>query len=132
MARAFHQTNKKYWYHGPHRQENHQYRAILFYTGRVHKLGETHDGPPLWTDGPRTRAGHYNNSAATIVQRKEIINIIDTPGHVDFNRRGWLPLRVLIALLLCSVPLVALSLNLKQFGVKLKIASLGLLCKQDG
>ena len=60
---------------------------ILFYTGRTHKIGETHDGASQmdWMAQEQER-GITITSAATFCQWKGYaINIIDTPGHVDFT-----------------------------------------------
>ena len=60
---------------------------ILFYTGRTHKLGETHEGAATmdWMEQEQER-GITITSAATTAQWKDTrINIIDTPGHVDFS-----------------------------------------------
>lgn len=70
---------------------------ILFYTGRVHKLGETHDGAATmdWMVQERERGITITSAATTAQWKGHRINIIDTPGHVDFTVEVERSLRVL-------------------------------------
>ncbi|NLT95317.1 MAG: elongation factor G [Clostridia bacterium] len=70
---------------------------ILFYTGRVHKLGETHDGSATmdWMVQEQERGITITSAATTAQWKGHRINIIDTPGHVDFTVEVERSLRVL-------------------------------------
>jgi len=70
---------------------------ILFYTGRVHKLGEVHEGTATmdWMFQEQERGITITSAATTAQWRGHRINIIDTPGHVDFTVEVERSLRVL-------------------------------------
>jgi elongation factor G len=70
---------------------------ILFYTGRVHKIGETHDGGATmdWMVQEQERGITITSAATTAQWKNHRINIIDTPGHVDFTVEVERSLRVL-------------------------------------
>ncbi|HYK54628.1 MAG TPA: elongation factor G [Candidatus Eremiobacteraceae bacterium] len=70
---------------------------ILFYTGRTHKLGEVHEGAATmdWMEQEQERGITITSAATTCVWRDTRINIIDTPGHVDFTVEVERSMRVL-------------------------------------
>src|SRR5437773_10729983 len=70
---------------------------ILFYTGVSHKIGEVHEGEAVmdWMEQERERGITITSAATTCFWKDTRINIIDTPGHIDFTVEVERSLRVL-------------------------------------
>jgi len=80
---------------------------ILFYTGRSYKIGETHEGAAVmdWMEQEKERGITITSAATTCIWEDHAINIIDTPGHVDFTVEVERSMRVLdgVVSLFCAV-----------------------------
>jgi elongation factor G len=70
---------------------------ILYYTGKTHKIGEVHDGAATmdWMVQEQERGVTITSAATTCFWKDHVIQIIDTPGHVDFTAEVERSLRVL-------------------------------------
>jgi elongation factor G len=80
---------------------------ILYYTGRTHKIGEVHEGAATmdWMEQEQERGITITSAATTAQWKDHTINLIDTPGHIDFNIEVKRSVRVLDGLIatFCSV-----------------------------
>ena len=94
---------------------------ILYYTGKSHKIGEVHDGAATmdWMEQEQERGITITSAATTCFWDDHRINIIDTPGHVDFTIEVERSLKVLDGAVCVFDGVLVLNLNQKQYGDKL-------------
>ena len=94
---------------------------ILFYTGVERKLGEVHEGQATmdWMEQEQERGITITSAATTCFWKGHRINIIDTPGHVDFTVEVERSLRVLDGAVAVFSAVNGIQHNQKQYGDKL-------------
>lgn len=94
---------------------------ILYYTGKSYKIGEVHDGNATmdWMAQEQERGITITSAATTCFWMDHRINIIDTPGHVDFTIEVERSLEFLMVQLRYLMALLVLNRKQKQFGGKL-------------
>ena len=70
---------------------------VLFYTKKIHRMGEVHDGTTVmdWMPQEQERGITITSAVTTVEWKGKIVHIIDTPGHVDFTMEVERSLRVL-------------------------------------
>lgn len=94
---------------------------VLYYTGKSYKIGEVHEGTATmdWMEQEQERGITITSAATTCFWNDHRINIIDTPGHVDFTIEVERSLRVLDGAVAVLTALLVLSHSLRLFGVRL-------------
>src|SRR3569832_2156342 len=93
---------------------------ILYYSGRTYKIGEVHEGAATmdWMEQEQERGITITAAATTCFWRAARINIIDTPGHVDFTIEVARSLRCWTAPSACSTPGTASSRSPRRCGAR--------------
>ena len=109
---------------------------ILFHTGKIHKIGETHDGASQmdWMDQEKERGITITSASTTAYWNKYRLNVIDTPGHVDFTIEVTRSLRVLdgaVALLDANAGVEPQTENVWRQATDMKVPRLVFVNKMD-
>lgn len=109
---------------------------LLFHTGKIHKIGETHDGAAQmdWMEQEKERGITITSAATTAYWKGHRINVIDTPGHVDFTIEVTRSLRVLdgaIALLDANAGVEPQTENVWRQATDMKVPRLIFINKMD-
>jgi elongation factor G len=93
---------------------------ILYYTGKSHKIGEVHDGAATmdWMEQEQERGITITSAATTAFWNEKRLNIIDTPGHVDFTIEVERSCACSMVRSHCSTPTLVSSRRPKPFGVR--------------
>jgi elongation factor G len=93
---------------------------VLYYTGKVHRLGEVHDGAATmdWMEQEKERGITITSAATTAQWKDHQINIIDTPGHVDFTVEVERSLRVLDGAIALFCAVGGVEPQSKLYGVR--------------
>ena len=109
---------------------------LLFHTGKIHKIGETHDGESTtdWMEQEKERGITITSAAVTAFWKGHRFNVIDTPGHVDFTIEVTRSLRVLdgaIALLDANAGVEPQTENVWRQATEMKVPRMVFVNKMD-